>query len=297
MRLTSTRSSDLFYVDWWLMNHCSWSCSYCHDIIKNGSAPLPNIKDCVWLIDQLHDYAQQRNQRVSIDFTGGEVTEWNDFKHLLIKAKERQCLIRFRSNGSLEATKWDDLMNYTDSVTLEIHPEHTAISKFLVSLQAALDKGVSVSVNVNMLKESWSKMESYCELVTNRYPTIKIHKKMLFSDPIQNTTPRDYNKEQQSKLKSQKLDLKLIDSSGEETFTDYQTLLLDKRNNFTDWHCFSGIEQLIVDAWGRIYRGHCRLNGPIGTIYDRIIHWPELPIVCRADYCRNAFDINATKEK
>ena len=78
------------------------------------------------------------------------------------------------------------------------------------------------------------------------------------------------------------------------SYTDYPTMIADKANRFEGFQCSSGQEQLIVDAWGRVARGHCRQGGHLGSIGGSI-KWPTEFITCRKPSCDNAFDILATK--
>jgi hypothetical protein len=117
---------------------------------------------------------------------------------------------------------------------------------------------------------------------------------MLFEDPVFNTTPKDYTEEQTIQLKRQHGDI-MITVADDVEYTDYQTLVLEDRNIFTGYKCQAGLEQIVVDAWGRVYKGHCRQNGFMGNIKDKNIVWPKQAAVCTLDYCRNSFDILATK--
>ena len=58
------------------MNHCNYNCSYCPDILKNGSIDLPNIIDCKAAVDQINSFAVTQGKRCYYYFTGGEVTQW-----------------------------------------------------------------------------------------------------------------------------------------------------------------------------------------------------------------------------
>lgn len=293
-QLASTRPQGWFYINWWLMNHCSWSCSYCNETIRNGSINLPYIKDCKNFIDQAHKFASNLGLRLHIDFTGGEVTEWNQFLELISYAKDLDALIKFRSNASAAHDRWQEYMKYTDIVLLEIHPQHTQLSHFFLCVQSARDQNVEVNINVNMLPEKWTELESTLAKIQNRWPEVVINRKMLFDDPVFNTRPKDYSKEQIVLLKNQKSDLILSIGKSLE-YTDYQTLLLEGKNQFAGWRCNIGLEQIIVDAWGHVYKGHCRKNAYMGMISQETINWPLDAHICDLPVCRNSFDIQATK--
>ena len=292
--VAATRLPNKFHINWWLMNHCSWACSYCNETIRKGNIDLPYLSDCKKFIDDASLFATNQNKTASIEFTGGEVTEWTDFLELLTYAHTQGCETQFRTNGNVSLDKWQAYTVVADSILIEYHPEYTSTAHFLLIVNAAVDAGVSVNININMLKDSWEQSELLYNKIITKWPLIRVAKKMLFDDPVFNTTPQDYTEEQTAELKRQHNDIK-ITVDGIEEYTDYQTLVLEGTNNFKGYSCWTGIEQLVVDAWGRVYKGHCRKNGFMGNIKDKNIVWPTLPMICTLDACRNSFDILATK--
>lgn len=290
----STRANNLFYIDWWLMNHCSWHCDYCHDILRSGSASLPYIRDCEQFLDQARLWAERRNLGVSVHFSGGEVTEWLDFDQLIDYAHRQNYRTSFRSHGHVDHSRWRKIMQSTQSVILEYHPKHSTRSTFLLSLEWAVRSQVYTQVNVNMDLATWNETNDLCEHIEIKWPQVKVYRKMLFDDPVFNTTPKDYSNEQIVFFQAQKDSLIKTDND-QEIKTDYQNSVLEKTNSFTGWQCWAGLEQCVVDAWGRVYRGHCRHGGYMGSISKQDIQWVTQPIVCGLKYCRNHFDNQATK--
>jgi len=239
-------------------------------------------------------FAAAQNKTASIDFTGGEVTEWSDFGELLAYAHTQGCETQFRTNVNLGLADWKKLLASATRVLIEYHPEHTSTAHFLMAVATAHDLGVDIILNFNMLKDSWTTSEDLYNKIQAKWPTMRINKRMLFEDPVFNTTPKDYTEEQTVQLKRQHGDIMITVANNVE-YTDYQTLVLEGKNVFTGFECRAGLEQIVVDAWGRVYKGHCRQNGFMGNIKDKNIVWPSQAAVCALDYCRNSFDILATK--
>ena len=288
------RPQTTFYIDWWLLNHCAWSCSYCHPIIRSGSAALPYIRDCEHFLDQARLQAERRGLGVSVHFSGGEVTEWQDFDQLLAYAHTQGYQTSFRSHGHVDRERWSRLMQTARSVTLDYHPEHSHSSTFLISVEWAVRNQVHVQINMNMDRATWDQTQELAAYIENKWPDITVYKKMLFEDPVFNAHPQQYTEQQIMFFKQQ--DGGLVRQQGDTTeSTDYQTLILEDNNSFKGWQCWAGLEQCVVDAWGRVYRGHCRHGGYMGNIGRDDIQWPTQPIVCALDHCRNHFDILATK--
>ena len=68
-------------------------------------------------------------------------------------------------------------------------------------------------------------------------------------------------------------------------------------NNWAGWHCYAGVEQIIVDQDGSIHRGWCKVGRPIGNIRDQLINFPNSPVLCNKTMCHCNFDIMSTKER
>lgn len=293
MILESTRSKDLFYVDWWLMNHCNYNCSYCADLIKNGSIDLPNITDCLDFVDKVSDHCRYFKRTADFNLTGGEITQWPFLVDLLDRIRIYNFRSSIRSNASCSIDFWKDIINSVTSVRLEFHPEFQNLSHFVMIVAATMKKSIDCSILVNMIPERWEELEQMIEKLSVLYPQLPISKKMLFSDPAVNTVPLPYTEPQLQDFENQNGDL-IFYERGKPIKTNFQSLILHNKNRFAGNQCSSGIEQIIVDAWGRVYRGHCRQGGAIGRI-GKTLTLPTESVTCNKPSCSNGFDIHSTK--
>jgi hypothetical protein len=144
-----------------------------------------------------------------------------------------------------------------------------------------------------MLPQRFEEIKEVIDRVTNKYPQVSIERRMLFDDPGRNQQPKTYTEPQKAVLIRQSGDIR-VSTGSIVSYTDYPTMVSDGSNKFEGFNCKAGLEQFIVDAWGRVRRGHCGQGGSIGTIGGPII-WPTQELVCRRPSCDNAFDILATK--
>lgn len=294
VRLSSTRDSKYFYVNWWLTDHCNWSCSYCHDILKRGDIPFPKLSDVKDFIDQISVFCRRINKTMFLDITGGEVTEYPFLDELLAHARSHDACIKIRTNASQSLKDFRDTIEHLDMIEIEFHPEHTQTSHFMLCLNtAAQQRDLLVTVNLNALPERFSEIEDLETKIRSKWPDFNVKLKMLFEDPVTNTKPMFYQEPQKAKLKRQSGSM-IIDYGDESEYTDYQTLILEDKNRFEDWQCSIGVEQIIVDAYGIIRRGHCRQGGSIGSI-GKAIRFDGLTVICKKSHCVNGFDILATK--
>jgi hypothetical protein len=294
MLLRSLRDPSRFYVDWWLMNHCSLRCSYCADVIRNGSAALPDIAKCQDFLTRLKDHVRDQGFR-SVDFsiTGGEPTEWCFLPDLLASIHQLGWQVTLRSNATADRAVWTRVLDTVSAVKLEFHPEYANTAHFAAVIAQTLKAGVSCSVTMMMLPERWQELESWQARMQALYPDLAFNRRMLFADPVVNTEPLEYTEPQQQSLINQTGDLEFY-QDGEPLRTDFAALLVNDLNRFSGQQCAVGLEQIVIDAWGRVYNGHCRQGGRLGTIGGEIL-WPQKMQTCGKPRCSNGFDITATK--
>lgn len=293
--LTATRARGFYYVNWWLMNHCNYNCGYCHEIIKSGSIDQVGLAAAQDFVNQLGGYCRTQGLRPRVDITGGEITLWPGLNILLATIHDWQGFTHIHTNCSQTITDFESTLANVDSVELAYHPEYATASHFWQCVNKAQELGIETRIVFNMMPERWSETNDLYEKLHARWPQIHMHRRMLFQDPAVNHKPQQYTQEQTVKLVRQTGDLVWTGPTGSE-YTDYQTLVLEDRNHFKGWQCNIGLEQIIVDAWGRVTRGHCRQGGTIGQL-GSTIDFDVRGVICTRDSCANAFDILATKQR
>jgi hypothetical protein len=85
-----------------------------------------------------------------------------------------------------------------------------------------------------------------------------------------------------------------LDNSKNEITTP--ELLSTERNNYKDWHCWAGVEQLVIDSFGEIYNAWCK-ESRIGNIKDEVLQFPRDPVICKSSYCHCQLDLSMTKQR
>ena len=72
------------------------------------------------------------------------------------------------------------------------------------------------------------------------------------------------------------------------------TLTKNKWNTFKRWKCMAGIETLMIDNDGSVYRATCKQGGMLGNI-ETGFTLEDDPVVCAKQWCNCAADLNTTK--
>jgi hypothetical protein len=91
--------------------------------------------------------------------------------------------------------------------------------------------------------------------------------------------------------------MKLTDSINDLTqISSAHRFIADDKNNWKGWDCWAGVEQIIIDFDGSIWRGWCRVGGSFGNIkIPNSVNFPTSPVRCDKNYCHCNFDIMCKK--
>jgi hypothetical protein len=64
---------------------------------------------------------------------------------------------------------------------------------------------------------------------------------------------------------------------------------------FSGWECFIGIDSINIRFDGTVYRGACKVGGPIGHISDPDLVLPVDSVICDNRRCECLSDVRATR--
>jgi hypothetical protein len=64
---------------------------------------------------------------------------------------------------------------------------------------------------------------------------------------------------------------------------------------FSGWECFIGTDSINIRFDGTVYRGACKVGGPIGHISDPDLVLPTDSVVCDNRGCECLSDVRATR--
>jgi MoaA/NifB/PqqE/SkfB family radical SAM enzyme len=303
---SNPKNSDWFVVNWCLGNTCNFSCSYCPKSLHDGSTPWPSldvIKNFISKVKEAHP-----NKKLYFEFTGGEVTLYKHFTELCQFCSEQNIKVGLISNGSRTIRYWDENKQYFDHVCLSFHPEFSDAKHFIEVIKS-LNNHVRTHVNIMMSPEKFDSCFEVANTIKELgnismalQPLIHDFGEVLF----------DYTPEQHKILQQQydlitrhiKFDrsfdyyrgaMKLVYPDGQHSVSSAHRFIGEKTNDWSGWDCYAGVEQLIVDQRGCIFRGWCREGGLIGTIYDQDLNLPSQPVRCTKTMCHCNFDIMSTK--
>ncbi len=304
-------SKNCNLVNWCMGNQCNYSCSYCPDGLHSGSTKWPAINDAKKFVKRMHEHF--KDKIIYYELTGGEVTLWKNLIILLSFIKSygnsNICII---SNGSRGIDFWEGMRNYLNHIALSFHSETTEIEHFM-DVIGTLNGHMRVHLNIIMNPNDYffNKGIELADKAIDKFKNFTIGFQPLqenLGGPLYK-----YTNEQMQIIKNQVEWFKKIkqnkefdvprgalviknSKTGEMCTTFSQELVTTRKNQWTGWECFAGIENIVVDMDGNIFRGWCKQGGIIGNITGTIT-FPSKPIICGKRRCHCGTDILCTKRK
>jgi MoaA/NifB/PqqE/SkfB family radical SAM enzyme len=300
--------NNWFVVNWCLGNTCNFECSYCPAALHDGSLKWPDPSVIKNFIARVKDHYFHKN--IYFEFTGGEVTLYKHFTEICQYCNDLGIKVGLISNGSRTVRWWEENKHFFDHVCLSFHPEF-ADEKHFIEVVKVLNNDVRTHVNIMMSPDKFD----HCYAVANKIKNLG-NISMALQPLIHDfgDTLYDYNDfqkkifDKQHELISKHIKftktfeyyrgaMKVVYPDGTSQVSSAHRFIGLKANDWSGWNCYAGVEQLIVDMDGAIFRGWCKEGGPIGKIDDVEINLPTDPIVCSKTMCHCNFDIMSTKEQ
>ena len=302
------KNAEVFVVNWCIGNTCNFACSYCPTGLHDGSKrwPDPNdVKNFILKVKQAHP-----NKSLYFEFTGGEVTLYKHFIDICQFCTEQGVKVGLISNGSRTIRWWEENKQFFDHVCLSYHPEFADDQHFL-EVAKLLHNEVRTHINIMMSPEKFDHCYALADQVKN-LENISMALQPLIHDF--GDTLYDYTEEQHKVFNNQhelmtkhikftkKLEwnrgaMRMVNAEGQSRVSSAHRFISDKTNDWSGWSCYAGVEQLVVDMDGEIFRGWCKEGGRIGRIDDPNLDLAISPVICGKTMCHCNFDIMCTKEQ
>lgn len=300
--------ADYVVVNWCVGNTCNYRCSYCPDFLHSGSVPWPDLDVTIEFCKKV--ISHYKGKKLYFEFTGGEVTMWNGLIPLSLFLKEHGCKVGIISNGSRSLDFWNKIMPAIDHVCLSFHPEFSKDKHFTEVVQLC-SQNIRTHVNIMMSPDKFNACYALATDIKN-IKNISLALQPLVIDF--GSQLYDYTSSQKDILDRQhdlvtkyithdkKFDyfrgaMAMIAKDGKRIPKSPQRFISSSENNWQGWHCYIGVEQIVIDADGNIFRGWCLVGGKIGHVTDSDLLLPSTPVLCTKTMCHCNLDIMATKER
>jgi len=313
---TSPHALRIGYVDWRLGNTCNYKCSYCPPYENSGSFPWINIDTNIKTQNIIIEGYRSMGKSTSFAYTGGEPTVYKYFPQLLENGKNQGAWNWVYTNGSRTVRYWNDIKDVLDMACISYHAEYDQ-GDHLIEVVDAIKKQVYLSINVVMHPLQLDKCFAFIDKFKSAHPEIVVDTKIVRVAHGEITHP-DYTEDSISKIleykkiasvrtKKQSIGkpflgknviMKLIEPDKEPRLINCQEEILkgfNGYNDFNNWECYVGVESLMIDFDGKVYKGYCQMDGSIGSIPNFEV--PTDPTTCKygSKRCTCNLDFATTK--
>ena len=301
-------------IEWNMGRRCNFDCSYCGaDLHDNTSKHMP-FEKFEHAVKTMREFYKDKQIRMSI--TGGEPfvhPHILDILALFPYYGVEECSTI--TNGSLPLEKYQRALELIDNLIFSWHFEFLRVDHMKHVLSNLNRK--QVKVHLMYLPGKLEEIKGVVDWLNENNVKFAIRR----IRPMTNLQTGEVNKPYSSGMKfagiqyggaenyysQEELDyLKTFDKAGTvgnncELFTrdtswfdNVNTLTKNKWNTFKRWKCMAGIETLMIDNDGSVYRATCKQGGVLGNI-DTGFTLQQDPVVCMKQWCNCAADLNTTK--
>jgi MoaA/NifB/PqqE/SkfB family radical SAM enzyme len=299
---------DVVVINWCLGNVCNYACSYCPDNLHSGTQPFPAFDVVKNFIDKTIQHHSQK--KLYFEFTGGEVTLWKDLMPTLTYLRERGCKTGIISNGSRSLEFYTKLVEKIDHICISFHPESAKEDHFFSVVELFADK-IRTHVNIMMSPLHFDRCTAFAmklKYIDNISMALQplmegLNGKIYSYSELQNRVmDQQFNLvikhiQYTKQYEYYRGSMAMVMPSGERKDIASQNFISAGNNSWKYWECYAGVEQMVVNMDGEIFRGWCLAGGKIGKISDASLKLPSKPIRCPVNKCHCNLDIMCTKEK
>jgi MoaA/NifB/PqqE/SkfB family radical SAM enzyme len=281
-------------IEWNLGKRCNLDCSYCPAEIHDNYSlhtDISKIKNCIDQISKLP-------KPVRLSFTGGEPTVHPKFEEILKYCKYKNIQwISITTNGTRPVKWFENISKYLNQIVFSVHFEQNweKISQNIINFCSG--KLIPCYIHVMAHHDYMDKVQEFCKTLDDKNIPYVTRRIRWIVDSRDNFNDNKYSDQDLSWLLSKTSTIKpncIIDDSIEMHAND---IIKNNYNNFKSWKCNAGLESLMINWDGEVYRATCRVGGSLGNIYNNTFVPPIGSIICTRNWCTCEADIPLTKIK
>lgn len=300
-------------IEWNMGRRCNFDCSYCGaDLHDNTSKHMP-IEKFEYAVSTMREFYSDKQIRMSL--TGGEPFVHPKILQILeLFPKYGVDEVSTITNGSLPLDKYQRALELIDNLIFSWHFEFLRVDHMKHVLNNLNRK--QVKVHLMYLPGKLEEIRGVVDWLQDN--NVKYNVRRI--RPMTNKN-REFNPPYASGMKFEGIQwggaegyysdaeleyLSTFDKAGtaemncelftkdEQWLDNVNTLTKNKWNTFKRWKCMAGIETLMIDNDGSVYRATCKQGGVLGNI-ETGFTLEQDPVICAKQWCNCAADLNTTK--
>lgn len=292
---------DTVKIEWNLGKRCNYDCSYCPSVIHDNFSPHTDISILNSTIEKLTELSKP----VRISLTGGEPCVHPRIEELIWNIKRNDMWLSITTNGTRNVEWYSKQGELVDQFVFSIHFEHDYSNVMNVIKELKLFSRVKMLVHV-MAHHKYMNEVKRCVEILEQYNVDYAIRRVrwtegdhdLFDDLRYDQNDLDYILSKTATIKPNTILWYRVENSRDESSWLHANDVIKKHlNQYKNFSCNAGIESLMIDNDGSVYRATCRVGSSLGNIYNNTFNIPTEPVICDRNYCTCAADIPLTKVK
>lgn len=281
-------------IEWNIGRRCNYDCSYCPSVIHDNSSSHTNIEILKATVDKL----VKLGKPIRISFTGGEPCVHPKFKELINYCRHvGVSWINVTTNGTLPIKFYTRLA--IDQLIFSLHFEYDYARIMSTIINVNSEVPFPVMVNVMAHHNFISQVKS-AAIDLSAHDVPHVIRRIRWTNDDHNVFDDmryDGNDLEWLLNYNSTVEANCVIDDDRNNVLHANDIIKLHMNNFKDWKCNAGLESLMVNWDGEVYRATCRVGGSLGNIYTDNFDRPLIPVSCTRDWCTCAADIPLTKVK
>lgn len=292
------------YIEWQLGNSCNYSCSYCHEMFRLGDKKFPSDEQILEITKDIIFHYDELGRDVVFEFIGGEPTLLEKMPDIGKSLHNHPVNITLKTNGSAPMEWWRKMRKYVSEVVISVHKEFCDVDHIMELVNFLKNDPNGHDIKLKVLVPVTHKEDHYGwgkDVVNKLQRSFGVGElQFLYSNFGRGSnqylpyTPQQWRTDASDDSKNQ-IDQTKVIAVPQNQQAKKKVVEKDIRN-FYGYTCFAGIESLVIDQEGDVWRGWCKQGGKIGNIFQMPVVWPSDTIVCGAQSCNNGFDRRFRKD-
>jgi sulfatase maturation enzyme AslB (radical SAM superfamily) len=287
IHLTNNGPKNFALISFKPHNVCNYTCDYCHPNSNDGSERWNSNYTAV---ADFVNKVREKNKYACLEIIGGEPTLWPELQLFMEKTSHDNLMFEISTNGSRTLRYWEQFKPSNSLFVFSWHPKEVDTDHLVKVIEVMKDKCFPM-VSLLITPDSWEKgldaINKFEKL--NIFIDIKLVRKSLVNSELYPYTTSQldyidvYSKKPNNIIFPKWLSLYPKDIILNGIQKNWNNLVTDKKNIFTDWKCNAGIDRFVIDPNGDISRCWPRVGGKIGNVYSGYT-LPTEPITCTYKY-------------
>jgi sulfatase maturation enzyme AslB (radical SAM superfamily) len=280
-------------IQWQIGNQCNFRCDYCHGDYHDGSNPMLDHEQVLKAFGNLKESITS-HEEVHLEFLGGEPTISRPVREIITSSNDQRFKFDLTTNASADLDWWRKASPHLNTISLAWHgmgdtTHFLEVVKLLSSTRPVT--ALPIVINAEPWTLKWARAVEVYNQLKQQGHNVKL--KLLFANHNKgNNRYLNYSQDQfdfwtkENNIEVPEQEKKPVEWVENQLYTDYKGHL-----------CWAGVDQIVIDYFGYVYRGWCKVGSGYGNIFDKPFKLDSNPKVCTRVLCKNGFDQQAKKSE